>query len=207
MAELTVTDVVGPEEITMRDGTKMLKYEVILEDGTVASAWRPPDKDFPPKVGDKGTVDAGKFKKTPKPGAFGGGGGGGGWSGRKSPEDQAQIVRQHSQEMALRYCAVTQKTDITLEELTELIEWFDADAKQQASAPATQQLTLDEAKKELAEMAKADNIPLPMVARAIEAVTGTSVLQESDVSRLGEIKHKAQEFNTIASTEEVEIPF
>jgi len=47
----------------------------------------------------------------------------------KSPEQQASIVRQHSQEMALRYATLKGKTDITFKELQIVIDWFEADTK------------------------------------------------------------------------------
>lgn len=47
----------------------------------------------------------------------------------KSPEQQASIVRQHSQEMALRYSQLKGKTDITFKDLQIVIDWFEADTK------------------------------------------------------------------------------
>jgi hypothetical protein len=61
-----------------------------------------------------------KFKKTPA---------GGFRPGGRSPEDSKQIVRQHSQEMALRYCALKgAKPDMG--ELRKVIDWFQRDAEE-----------------------------------------------------------------------------
>lgn len=67
-----------------------------------------------------------KFKKAQQPG--------GGGRGR-SPEDTKQIVRQHSQEMALRYCTVraTQgKLPETFDmvDLRSIVDWFQRDAEE-----------------------------------------------------------------------------
>jgi hypothetical protein len=131
MSEVTIAEVHGPEEITFGDGTAMNKYELTLNNGTTAEAWRPLiSKDgkpiYPPKVGDTGTVDGKKFKKPPKGGGWGGGGGG----SKMSPERERSIIRQHSQEMALR-CAALQiggKPVLTFGELKKLIDWFEHDA-------------------------------------------------------------------------------
>jgi hypothetical protein len=128
MSEVTIAAVHGPETITMGDGSTMHKFEVQLDDGTTADAWRKPDNKYPPKVGDKGSVTGGKFKKTPKDGGGWSGGGGGG--SKMSPERERSIIRQHSQEMALR-CAALQiggKPVLTFGELKKLIDWFEHDA-------------------------------------------------------------------------------
>ena len=66
-----------------------------------------------------------KFKKA-RSGGFGGGGFGG---GKMDPAREQKIVRQHSQEMALRYVAAK---DVPLnngiEDLTKIIDWFQKDA-------------------------------------------------------------------------------
>lgn len=54
--------------------------------------------------------------------------------GGKSPEEQARIMRQHSQEMALRYTAIQSQRgkladDFKVSDLAAIIDWFDADAK------------------------------------------------------------------------------
>lgn len=54
--------------------------------------------------------------------------------GGRSPEESARIMRQHSQEMALRYAVAKAgpsglSEDFKLENLLPLIEWFDKDAK------------------------------------------------------------------------------
>jgi hypothetical protein len=62
-----------------------------------------------------------KFKKTPA-GGFAGGGG-------KTPEQQKSIVRQHSQEMALRYCTL-KGAKPAMGELRKVIDWFQRDAEE-----------------------------------------------------------------------------
>jgi hypothetical protein len=62
-----------------------------------------------------------KFKKAKGAGFAGGGG--------RSPEDRKSIVRQHSQEMALRYCTLKgAKPDMG--ELRKVIDWFQRDAEE-----------------------------------------------------------------------------
>jgi hypothetical protein len=46
----------------------------------------------------------------------------------KTPEEQKSIVRQHSQEMALRYAGLKGKKDIKPAELIKLVDWFQKDA-------------------------------------------------------------------------------
>lgn len=49
--------------------------------------------------------------------------------GFKRPvKNEGQIIRQHSQEMALRYCEAKGKKDFDLKQLAALIGWFEADA-------------------------------------------------------------------------------
>lgn len=66
-------------------------------------------------------------------------GGGGGW--KPDPVRDARIVRQHSQEMALRYAQIKGKTDVTVEQLLRIADKFDADVANAAAnatpAPAT----------------------------------------------------------------------
>lgn len=67
-----------------------------------------------------------KFKKAQ--GGFGGGGG-----AKRPPEENARIVRQHSQEMALRYAvakaAAGQLPDnFKPNDMVAIIDWFDRDA-------------------------------------------------------------------------------
>jgi hypothetical protein len=68
-----------------------------------------------------------KFKK-----AQAGFGAGGGFRGR-SPEETRQIVRQHSQHMALLYVQAKAAVgalpaDFKPSDLTKIVDWFDADA-------------------------------------------------------------------------------
>lgn len=69
-----------------------------------------------------------KLKKTPQ-GNFGGGGGGGGGKGM-TPEREAAIVRQHSQEMSLRFFAITgfPEGQSALECIKTQTDWFYDDA-------------------------------------------------------------------------------
>lgn len=45
------------------------------------------------------------------------------------PRNEDQIIRQHSQEMALKYFGAKAKKDFTPEELIKLINFFEKDAK------------------------------------------------------------------------------
>lgn len=64
-----------------------------------------------------------KLKKAPREGGFKG--------GEKSPQVQAQITRQHSQDMSLRAIAVSgiigSTTDVFREQIRQWADWFDAD--------------------------------------------------------------------------------
>lgn len=97
-------------------------------EGVVAWNRKPADAD--PKVGEtlegelEQTQYGFKFKKSRQGGGFGGG---------KSPEQQKSIVRQHSQEMALRYMAIQVARGVVPEgfdysNLTPIIDWFVKDA-------------------------------------------------------------------------------
>ncbi len=60
--------------------------------------------------------------------------GNGGKGGGRSPEENARIMRQHSQEMALRYAAIKQAQGVLPEDfkpsdLFKVADLFDADAK------------------------------------------------------------------------------
>ena len=75
----------------------------------------PPNGNFPPKI-----------KLAQANGSRPGGG--------RSPQETAQIVRQHSQEMALRYAAIKQSqgnlpAEFTPADLFKIAHLFDADAK------------------------------------------------------------------------------
>jgi hypothetical protein len=93
--------------------------------------WTVPDANVP-AVGSQieGTLEqkpyGWKFKKA-SAGGFGGGGRG------RSPEETKAIVRQHSQEMALRYAAIRAQQgklpeDFKLTDLATIINWFVKDA-------------------------------------------------------------------------------
>jgi hypothetical protein len=72
-----------------------------------------------------------KFKKEYNPQAAGGGGGGGfkGGGGKPNPERERSIIRQHSQEMAIRYAALQVGVPIkNLKDLKVLIDYFEHDA-------------------------------------------------------------------------------
>lgn len=76
------------------------------------------------EVEDKGPNYPLKFKKA-KAGGFGGGG--------RSPQESKSIVRQHSQEMALRYAAIQASRgklpdDFAYTKLEPIIDWFVKDA-------------------------------------------------------------------------------
>ena len=77
---------------------------------------QPPNGNYPPKL---------KL-------AFGNGNKGGG--GGMTPEREAQIIRQHSQNMAILWANLAHTRgklpdDFKLSDLTAIVDWFDADAK------------------------------------------------------------------------------
>ena len=79
------------------------------------------------------TSKAGKtYNKLARP-AYNGGGGGGGR--QRDPKESAQIQRQHSQEMALRYAAIRAEKEMLPEpfklgDLRAVIDWFEEDIAQ-----------------------------------------------------------------------------
>jgi hypothetical protein len=107
------------------------------EDGTqFESAYlaQKPDRD-PPQAGsvlegyDLSKSDKGyRLKRTPQQQ------GGGGFSGgKRDPAERASIVRQHSQEMALRYVEIkaalgTVEKDFKPDDLKPIVDWFVQDA-------------------------------------------------------------------------------
>jgi hypothetical protein len=104
---------------------------------------RPPTTDGPsagevlegyaPKTDKRGNV---RLKKAEQGGFSGGGGGGGGRE--PDPERQRSIVRQHSQEMALRYAAIraSEKT-FALSEVAAIADFFERDANGEPQTPDT----------------------------------------------------------------------
>jgi hypothetical protein len=77
-----------------------------------------------------------KLKKEYQGGDSGGGGGGG--RREPDPERQRSIVRQHSQEMALRYAAIraSEKT-FALSEVAAIADFFERDANGEPQTPDT----------------------------------------------------------------------
>lgn len=97
-----------------------------------------------PTVGStlEGTIEPSDYgPKFKKAGGFTGGGGGG--PRQRDPRESAQIQRQHSQEMALRYAAIRAEKEMLpepfkLEDLRAVIDWFEKDIEQSvALRPAT----------------------------------------------------------------------
>jgi hypothetical protein len=124
-------------------GGELTKWYVDFQ-GSPDTYWRRKAGDTP-EVGKSyyGTITIGdygpRFKKEKKLDGSGASGGSNGSWGGKSPDQQASIVRQHSQEMALRYLAIF--GDSALEandadglitslvgEVKPIIDWFEADA-------------------------------------------------------------------------------
>lgn len=134
MPSYTVTEVVGARPWPSKEDTQTIYYDVRLQDfdGLVDVGRKPGN---PVTVGTvldgeiQPTQFAGKFKFKRSNNGYGGGGGKG-----RSPEENAKIVRQHSQEMALRYAAIRAEKELLpnpfkLSDLKAVIDWFDADAK------------------------------------------------------------------------------
>lgn len=131
--------VVGDQirEWSSERGGPMKSYRVGLRDeqgqSTPNVEWARKATSPPPVAGQKieGTLDTSgqygpKFKATPSS-SFGGGRG-------RDPKESAQIVRQHSQEMALMYAALRVDKELLpepfkLSDLKAVINWFEADAK------------------------------------------------------------------------------
>lgn len=144
-----------------------------------------------------------RFRKEQRQGNFRGGGQRSSSSGsassplRKSPDDlDRRIVRQHSQEMALRFLTLQGVgSPPSLEDLKPVIDWFDADAY--STAIATPQPTtptkdvVAEAKADLVAFAKENEIPLPMVATAVSQVTGQTNLVPETVGQVPQVKEAA----------------
>lgn len=117
--------------------------------GEVKDAYwqRKPDADVTEGDVVYGTVSEGeyglRFKMEKRPDGSGPGGGefSGSRGGGKSPDQQASIVRQHSQEMAIRWFTATTpgRSAATLDELRPVIDWFAEDANAAQTASGDQQ--------------------------------------------------------------------
>lgn len=106
-----------------------------------------------------------------------------------TPDREAKIVRQHSQEMALRWAAQF-PADIgvgpdgrgaSLDRLTAIIDWFDEDAM--GATPPTTAATgpsLDETKKKFQDALKANGLSTEDALAAINAMYGRDKLEATD---------------------------
>lgn len=131
----TLTLVSVPREYETKFGP-MKSYTVKVEgDETAYEISRKADSGAP-NVGQKIEVESvtdmsgGKYPPKIKLAYSKGGGGGGGMT----PQREAQIIRQHSQGMAIEWAALahtrgTLPDGFKLADLTQIIDWFDADAK------------------------------------------------------------------------------
>lgn len=162
-----------------------------------------------PKEGDliHGTITEGEYgPRFKKESPAGKGGGFSGGKPTKNPDefrDKFQIMRGEALAAAAR--TIPGKP---LEEVLALAEtYYNWIVGTDAPATTKQGMSLDEAKAHLVEFGNENNIPMPMIARAIEQVTGSSVLYEEHTDKLDEIRRKANEFATIDSQEQEEVPF
>lgn len=131
-----ITNVSPPREWNSQQGGPMKSFTIKVEGDEGAYELSKKASSAAPEVGQsievaqvvppkEGTTFPPKIKL-----AFGGGRGGNG----RSPEEAARIMRQHSQEMALRYAAIKQAqgqlpADFKPSDLFKLADHFDADAK------------------------------------------------------------------------------
>jgi hypothetical protein len=134
MTPITVQKATQKGEPVDRGYGPMVTYALTLDANgqTVTADWFTKASTPPPSPGSvlEGTIEPSeygpKFKKARN--GFGGGG------RPRDPQENARIMRQHSQEMALRYahirCLQEQlPTDFKLSDLKVIVDWFDADAK------------------------------------------------------------------------------
>lgn len=135
MGAYRVTAVEGPREWEWQ-GQPNHDYTLTLEGAEKPAILTQRPSTAPPRVGETMDLELSAHPrfddklKAKRAKQFGGGGGGGG----RSPEENARIMRQHSQEMALRYAAIKASlgsltADFKPETLKPIIDWFDADAK------------------------------------------------------------------------------
>lgn len=132
----TLTFVAEPREYETKFG-QMKSYTVKVEGDETAYEISRKAATPAPTIGQKIEVaevnDTSEGKYPPKLKlAFGGQGGKGG--GGMTPQREAQIIRQHSQEMALRYATIKQAQgklpdEFTPSDLFKIADLFDADAK------------------------------------------------------------------------------
>ncbi len=135
----------NPRQWNSTKGGPMLSYRIDLDgpDGPVAGVeWARKATSVAPTVGQQldGTIDTSgsygpKFKQAPA-GGFGGGG-----PRVEDPKRAATILRQHSQDMSLRYAAIRQaqgKLPDTFSpaDLFKLADLFDEDARKAGKAAA-----------------------------------------------------------------------
>jgi hypothetical protein len=140
--KVTAVDPNPPRSWSSQKGGPMLSYRVDLlreEDGFAIRnvEWSKKQDSKPPQVGEviDCTVDmeaqyGPKLKVEQEGGGFGGGRGGG-----MTPEREAQIIRQHSQHMALLHvgnlvaAGKVENAPTSWEQLVQIIDKFDTDAK------------------------------------------------------------------------------
>lgn len=130
----TLTNVSQPREYETKFGP-MKSYTVKVEGDDGAYEISRKAASPAPTIGQKIEVeevnDTSGGKYPPKLNlAFAKGGKGGG----RSPEETARIQRQHAQEMGIRWAALAHARgklpeDFTIDNLTPIIDWFDADTK------------------------------------------------------------------------------
>lgn len=139
MSDFTITEV-GGKEVFSNDHGEFAVYEVDFtgDQGTGHAIHKRKSSSPAPVPGE--VIDAEIVHKNGKVELKrvwkqNGSGGGGGFTGAgKSPEQQRSIVRQHSQDMAIRHCQILhlrgELGDVyNVEKLKPIIDWFVRDAE------------------------------------------------------------------------------
>lgn len=107
-----------------------------------------------------------------------------------TPDREAKIVRQHSQQMALMYAALHPDEAKDLTALKAVIDWFDEDAMGAAPQPPAAP-SLDQMRQKLQDDLKAAQVPVSDGVAAIGALYGRTQLESTD--DIGAIVAKAKE--------------
>lgn len=146
--DFTIQQVGVADQWPGSDGTMMATYPVMFQGQVEAAHITRPANAPPPAMGEQLTGSIGpknQWDRRPFKKAKPAGGRGGGQGGGRSPEDQRSIVRQHSQEMALRAIelgatfGVIGKPDSSkglMVLVGQMADWFEKDAAPVRQTPA-----------------------------------------------------------------------
>lgn len=136
---LTVTAIESQRDKTIPGKGDFISYRLTVTDGTTETQnvelFQKKDS-VPPEVGktyENWSVESSqygpKIKKEPRTGGFG--------ARPRDPKESARIVRQHSQEMAIRWTALAHARGLLPEEfklpdLEQIVDWFQRDVEKEA---------------------------------------------------------------------------